>query len=206
MTNQVDYSRDFTAFFADMVAVEGSFGPRPLVPPFLGDWLKIAFPSPDGNPKARNIGDFRTKKEGKSALAGGVALYMASRKAYSEVVITASDIDQAKDRVLRAAKFAVEYGPLNNHAKIFKDTIELDNHSIIQAMPNAVSIANLYLALAKSVTFGVAIALIACHWGLQVEPNTQSLGRGTTSSVVISITAGIVLDAIFAIAFRNVGF
>lgn len=136
MTNQVDYSRDFTAFFADMVAVEGAFGPRPLVPPFLGDWLKIAFPSPDGNPKARNIGDFRTKKEGKSALAGGVALYMASRKAYSEVVITASDIDQAKDRVLRAAKFAVEYGPLNNHAKIFKDTIELDNHSIIQAMPN----------------------------------------------------------------------
>ena len=76
----------------------------------------------------------------------------------------------------------------------------------IQAMPNAVNIANLYLALAKSVTFGVAIALIACHWGLQVEPNTQSLGRGTTSSVVISITAVIVLDAIFAIAFRHVGF
>lgn len=76
----------------------------------------------------------------------------------------------------------------------------------IQAMPGAVDIANLYLALAKSVTFGVAIALIACHWGLEVEPNTQSLGRGTTSSVVISITAVIVLDAIFAIAFRKVGF
>lgn len=76
----------------------------------------------------------------------------------------------------------------------------------IQAMPGAVDIANLYLALAKSVTFGVAIALIACHWGLKVEPNTQSLGRGTTSSVVISITAVIVLDAIFAIAFRKVGF
>ena len=76
----------------------------------------------------------------------------------------------------------------------------------VQAMPGAVDIANLFLALAKSVTFGVAIALIACHFGLQVEPNTQSLGRGTTSSVVISITAVIVLDAIFAIAFRNVGF
>ncbi len=76
----------------------------------------------------------------------------------------------------------------------------------LQAMPGAVDIANLYLALAKSVTFGVAIALIACHWGLEVEPNTQSLGRGTTSSVVISITAVIVLDAIFAIAFRKVGF
>ena len=76
----------------------------------------------------------------------------------------------------------------------------------IQAMPGAVDVANLYLALAKSITFGIAIALIACHWGLEVEPNTQSLGRGTTASVVISITAVIVLDAIFAIAFRKVGF
>ncbi|MGE8320410.1 MAG: MlaE family ABC transporter permease [Comamonas sp.] len=76
----------------------------------------------------------------------------------------------------------------------------------IQAMPGAVSIANLYLAMAKSVSFGVAIALIACHWGLEVEPNTQSLGAGTTASVVSSITAVIVLDAIFAVAFRSVGF
>lgn len=76
----------------------------------------------------------------------------------------------------------------------------------IQAMPAAVDVANFYLALFKSVSFGLAIALIACHFGLRVEPNTQSLGQGTTSSVVISITAVIVLDAIFAIAFRNVGF
>jgi phospholipid/cholesterol/gamma-HCH transport system permease protein len=76
----------------------------------------------------------------------------------------------------------------------------------MQALPGAVDIANLYLALAKSVAFGIAIALVACHWGLGIEPNTQSLGRGTTSSVVISITAVIVLDAVFAIAFRNVGF
>ena len=76
----------------------------------------------------------------------------------------------------------------------------------VQAMPGAVSIANLYLAMGKSVAFGAAIALIACHWGLEVEPNTQSLGAGTTASVVTSITAVIVLDAIFAIAYRSVGF
>ncbi len=134
--SQVDYSRDFSAFFADMIAVEGAFGPRPIVPSFLDEWLKIAFPGPDGDPKARNVGDFRTKKEGKSALAGAVALYMASRKAYSEVVITASDKDQAADRVLRATKYAVEKGPLADHAKVYKDVIELDNHSTILAMPN----------------------------------------------------------------------
>jgi phospholipid/cholesterol/gamma-HCH transport system permease protein len=50
------------------------------------------------------------------------------------------------------------------------------------------------------------IALIGCHWGLKVEPNTQSLGRGTTAAVVSSITMVIIVDAIFAILFRNVGF
>jgi hypothetical protein len=135
MTKKIDYSKNFTAFLRDLYVVEGAYGPRPVVPPFLAAWLKCAFPSPSGDPLARNIGDFRTKKEGKSALAGAVALYMASRAAYSEVVIAASDIDQAKDRVLRAVKFAVERGPLADHAKIYKDTIELDTHSIIQAIP-----------------------------------------------------------------------
>lgn len=134
MTKQIDYTRDFKAFFRDLFVVEGAYGPNPLVPEFLGEWLQIAFPLPAGDPKARNIGDFRSKKEGKSALAGAVALYMASRKEYSEVVITASDIDQAKDRVLRAVKYAVDCGPLASHARVFKNTIELDNHSIIQAI------------------------------------------------------------------------
>ncbi|MDH5855816.1 MlaE family ABC transporter permease [Lampropedia aestuarii] len=76
----------------------------------------------------------------------------------------------------------------------------------IQTFPAAVDVANLWLAMAKSVVFGVAIALIGCHWGLAVKPNTESLGSGTTSSVVTSITAVIIIDAIFAIIFRSVGF
>ena len=76
----------------------------------------------------------------------------------------------------------------------------------LQALPDAVDIANLALGVGKSVVFGLAIALIGCHWGLWVKPNTQSLGAGTTASVVTSITAVIVIDAIFAVVFRNVGF
>ena len=75
----------------------------------------------------------------------------------------------------------------------------------LQALPRAVEVANLYLALAKSAVFGVAIALIGCHWGLRVQPNTQSLGEGTTASVVTAITVVIVVDALFAIAFKSVG-
>jgi phospholipid/cholesterol/gamma-HCH transport system permease protein len=59
--------------------------------------------------------------------------------------------------------------------------------------------------LAKGVVFGIFIALIACHFGLRIKPNTESLGQGTTSSVVTAITLVIVIDAVFAILFRNVG-
>ena len=75
----------------------------------------------------------------------------------------------------------------------------------VQALPAAVKIGNLGLAIAKSVVFGVLIALIGCHWGLRVKPNTQSLSEGTTASVVTSITMVIVVDALFAVAFKNIG-
>jgi phospholipid/cholesterol/gamma-HCH transport system permease protein len=73
------------------------------------------------------------------------------------------------------------------------------------AMPQAVSISNLYLALSKSVVFGVLIALVGCHFGLRVKPDTQSLGEGTTASVVTAITAVILVDALFAVLFSDVG-
>jgi phospholipid/cholesterol/gamma-HCH transport system permease protein len=75
----------------------------------------------------------------------------------------------------------------------------------MSALPAAVSVSNLTLAVGKSAVFGVLIALVGCHYGLRVEPNTQSLGAGTTASVVTSITVVILVDALFAILFKNVG-
>jgi len=75
----------------------------------------------------------------------------------------------------------------------------------VNALPRAVEVANLWLALGKSVVFGFLIALIACHFGLRVEPNTESLGKGTTASVVTSITIVILMDALFAILFKDIG-
>ena len=73
------------------------------------------------------------------------------------------------------------------------------------ALPLAVEVSNLTLAIGKSVVFGLLIALIGCHYGLRVKPNTESLGRGTTASVVTSITMVILVDALFAIVFKDVG-
>ena len=76
----------------------------------------------------------------------------------------------------------------------------------LQALPRAVAMTNLWLALGKSAVFGIMIALVACHFGMRVQPNTESLGRRTTSSVVTSITVVILIDALFAVLFRGTGF
>ena len=73
------------------------------------------------------------------------------------------------------------------------------------ALPKTVEISNLWLAMGKSCVFGVLIALLACHHGLRVKPDTQSLGEGTTASVVSSITMVILVDALFAVIFKSVG-
>jgi len=76
---------------------------------------------------------------------------------------------------------------------------------IFDALPKAVPIANYWIGLGKSVVFGLIIALVACHFGLRVKPNTESLGAGTTSSVVVAISCVLVADAVFAVLFSHVG-
>ncbi len=78
-------------------------------------------------------------------------------------------------------------------------------HSFFIGLPGAVPTVNLTLAMGKGVVFGALIALVACHFGLRVQPNTESLGIGTTNSVVTSITAVIIADAVFAVIFSDVG-
>lgn len=75
----------------------------------------------------------------------------------------------------------------------------------LSALPAAVEVSNLALAVGKSMVFGVLIALVGCHYGLRIEPNTESLGQGTTASVVSSITVVILVDALFAVVFKDVG-
>jgi phospholipid/cholesterol/gamma-HCH transport system permease protein len=74
-----------------------------------------------------------------------------------------------------------------------------------ETLPKAVPAANVSIGLVKGLIFGIAIALVACHFGLRVMPNTESLSANTTASVVSSITVVILLDAVFAIATRGIG-
>jgi phospholipid/cholesterol/gamma-HCH transport system permease protein len=87
-----------------------------------------------------------------------------------------------------------------------KVELSLSARYFLQKLPDAVPLANYFIGLGKGAVFGILIALVSCHFGMRIKPNTESLGRGTTTSVVTAITVVILADAVFAIIFSGVGF
>jgi phospholipid/cholesterol/gamma-HCH transport system permease protein len=86
-----------------------------------------------------------------------------------------------------------------------QNTLDISYLQFFQKLPDAVPLVNLIIGLAKSATFGMMIAIVACHFGFRIKPNTESLGNETTNSVVAAITIVIMIDAVYAILFMNVG-
>ena len=56
-----------------------------------------------------------------------------------------------------------------------------------------------------ALVFAIFIALIACRMGLSVSRDARSVGAHTTSTVVQSLVAIIILNAIFAVMFVKLG-
>lgn len=73
------------------------------------------------------------------------------------------------------------------------------------ALPDTMPLVNLWIGLGKAAMFGALIGLTGAHFGLRVQPNTQSLATEATRSVVTAVTLVIVLDATFSVLFREVG-
>jgi len=61
------------------------------------------------------------------------------------------------------------------------------------------------VGIGKAPVFAIVIALIGCRMGLKVENTATSVGINTTSTVVQSIVAVILLDAAFAVVFQKLG-
>lgn len=61
------------------------------------------------------------------------------------------------------------------------------------------------IGLAKAPVFAFAIAIIGCLEGLRVSGSAQSVGQHTTSAVVQSIFVVILLDAVAALFFMEMG-
>ncbi len=61
------------------------------------------------------------------------------------------------------------------------------------------------VGLIKAPFFALIIGIVGCFEGMQVEGNAESLGRLTSTSVVLSIFLVIASDAVFSIFFAIVG-
>ncbi|MDD5372074.1 MAG: MlaE family lipid ABC transporter permease subunit [Sulfurimonas sp.] len=70
---------------------------------------------------------------------------------------------------------------------------------------NVVGVKHFVVGIVKGPFFAFLIASIAIYRGLLVRDDTQSIGFNTTKSVVESIFAVIICDAVFSIAFTNLG-
>jgi len=106
---------------------------------------------------------------------------------------------------LPLVSFCTDIAALAGAMLITKFTLGISPGAFLQALPEAVEVTHFWVGIGKSVAFGFAVAFVACHYGLRVLPNTDSLAVGVTRSVVAAITCVIILDAIFAILLRNVG-
>lgn len=75
----------------------------------------------------------------------------------------------------------------------------------IDRFREVVAAKHFFIGLLKGPFFAFLIASIGIYRGLVVKDDTQSIGFNTTKSVVESIFAVIVCDALFSIAFTNLG-
>jgi phospholipid/cholesterol/gamma-HCH transport system permease protein len=75
----------------------------------------------------------------------------------------------------------------------------------IQRLHEVIPLTDLWVGLLKAPVFGFIIALAGCFQGMLVQGNSEEVGSRTTTAVVQSIFLVIVLDAVFAVFFSNIG-
>lgn len=83
--------------------------------------------------------------------------------------------------------------------------LDIPPQAFLSRLHDTIQLRHFLVGMAKAPVFAVIIALIGCLEGLQVKGTAQSVGERTTSSVVQTISLVIVLDAIAAIWFMNMG-
>ena len=79
--------------------------------------------------------------------------------------------------------------------------LDISTYMFVDRMESVLNLKTLMVGILKGPVFAVFIALIACRMGLSVSRDASSVGAHTTSTVVQSLVAIIILNAIFAVLF-----
>ena len=77
--------------------------------------------------------------------------------------------------------------------------LEIDSHHYLQNSADYVGSFDLFAGIFKSLFFGAAIALIACHRGFHCDPGAEGVGRAATAAFVYSFVIILLLDLLLGI-------
>lgn len=88
---------------------------------------------------------------------------------------------------------------------VTQQQLDISYYMFLDRVADVLDMKTLLVGLGKAPVFAIFIALIACRMGLSVTRDARSVGANTTSTVVQSLVAIIVINAIFAIMFVKLG-
>lgn len=75
----------------------------------------------------------------------------------------------------------------------------------LQRLLDNVGVSQFYIGMVKAPFLAVIIAAIGCRQGMEVGGDVESLGRRVTTAVVQALFAIIIVDAVFALLFLEMG-
>ena len=76
---------------------------------------------------------------------------------------------------------------------------------VLRNLDHQIGLRHFVIGLSKAPLFAFLIAVIGCLEGFKVAGSAQSVGEHTTSAVVQSIFVVIVVDAVAALFFMELG-
>jgi phospholipid/cholesterol/gamma-HCH transport system permease protein len=83
--------------------------------------------------------------------------------------------------------------------------LDLSPTFFLQRLLDNVGITHFWLGLAKAPVMAMVIAAIGCRQGLEVGGDVEQLGRRVTAAVVQATFSVIVIDAVFALLYMELG-
>lgn len=84
-------------------------------------------------------------------------------------------------------------------------TLDMGPTAFVSQLKHVAHVNNFIVGMVKTPFFALAIGLVGCFQGFRATGSAESVGFLTTVSVVQSIFAVILLDALFAIFFTTIG-
>lgn len=81
------------------------------------------------------------------------------------------------------------------------EMLDLSIATFITRSINIISIKDIVISLSKSTVFAWLIVLIGAHYGFRVRGGAEGVGKATTASVVASIFAVVITDALFSLFY-----